>query len=63
MKSFCTVALENLAGIRDFESKLESVAEKFGIETEILGKAIESLAYLFPSMRKEVCLPTVFFSF
>ena len=54
LKSFCVVALENLAGIRTFESKLESVAEKFGLEAKILKKAIESLAYLFPSMAKEV---------
>ena len=54
LKSFCTVALENLAGIRDFETKIESVAGKFGIEADILRKAIESLAYLFPSMNKEV---------
>jgi hypothetical protein len=53
LKSFCVVALENLAGIRTFESKLESVAEKFGLKPEVLKKAIESLAYLFPSMTKE----------
>ena len=53
LRSFCKVALENLAGLRDFESKLHSVAGKFGIEPEVLDRAIESLAYLLTCMRKE----------
>ncbi|QDZ17914.1 COMM domain-containing protein [Chloropicon primus] len=53
LKSFCKVALENLAGLREFEAKLDSVAGKFGIESQVLERAIESLAYLLSCMRKE----------
>ena len=53
LKSFCKVALENLAGVRDFEAKLESAANSLSIEPQVLERGIESLAYLLTCMRKD----------